>query len=209
MRCRHACSCVSPVPHSCVLLLTCPCRPTLPPPLPPPPPGSMQRFWSVVLPFTFASPVGIFLGYVVSDVAKGVGAASISALASGEPPSLAAALGVSWGDEGGALARRLHSVYAGLSLCSRRCPRRAPGCRHLPLRRLHGGDPKGSARPQPHAAQAGRPARGVWADEPAGRVGVTAARCHLPRHDSPTLYECSWIPSTATSISTFPLFCFR
>ncbi|KAL4431365.1 hypothetical protein ABPG75_006621 [Micractinium tetrahymenae] len=45
--------------------------------------ASMRRFWSVVLPFTFASPVGIFLGYVVSDVARGVGAASISALASG------------------------------------------------------------------------------------------------------------------------------
>ncbi|EFN51036.1 hypothetical protein CHLNCDRAFT_141521 [Chlorella variabilis] len=45
--------------------------------------ASMQRFWSVVLPFTFASPVGIFIGYVISDVAKGVGAASISALASG------------------------------------------------------------------------------------------------------------------------------
>lgn len=43
----------------------------------------MQQFWSVVLPFTFASPVGIFVGYVISDVATGAGAASISALASG------------------------------------------------------------------------------------------------------------------------------
>lgn len=49
----------------------------------PAPSRSMRRFWSVVLPFTFASPVGIFLGFVVSDVARGVGAASISALASG------------------------------------------------------------------------------------------------------------------------------
>ena len=47
------------------------------------PPCSMRRFWSVVLPFTFASPVGIFIGYIASDVAKGVGAACISALASG------------------------------------------------------------------------------------------------------------------------------
>ena len=45
---------------------------------------SMRRFWSVILPFTFASPIGIFLGYIVSDLAKGVGAASISALASGD-----------------------------------------------------------------------------------------------------------------------------
>ncbi|KAL4853724.1 putative serine/threonine protein phosphatase 2A regulatory subunit B''gamma [Chlorella vulgaris] len=45
--------------------------------------ASMQSFWSVVLPFTFASPVGIFIGYVISDIAKGIGAASISALASG------------------------------------------------------------------------------------------------------------------------------
>lgn len=51
------------------------------------PARSMRRFWSVVLPFTFASPVGIFLGFVVSDVARGVGAASISALASGGPPA--------------------------------------------------------------------------------------------------------------------------
>jgi hypothetical protein len=45
---------------------------------------SMQQFWSVVLPFTFASPVGIFVGYIISDLATGVGAAAISALASGE-----------------------------------------------------------------------------------------------------------------------------
>lgn len=43
----------------------------------------MQQFWSVVLPFTFASPVGIFLGLLISDLARGVGAAAISALASG------------------------------------------------------------------------------------------------------------------------------
>jgi hypothetical protein len=44
----------------------------------------MEHFWSVILPFTFASPVGIMLGYVVSDLAKGAGAAAISALASGD-----------------------------------------------------------------------------------------------------------------------------
>jgi len=43
------------------------------------PPG----FWGVVLPFMFASPLGIFLGYIASDIARGVGAASISALAAG------------------------------------------------------------------------------------------------------------------------------
>ena len=43
----------------------------------------LRRFWVVVLPFVFASPVGIFVGYVVSDVAQGIGAAAISALASG------------------------------------------------------------------------------------------------------------------------------
>lgn len=43
----------------------------------------MRRFWSVVLPFTFASPVGIFLGYIISDLARGTGAAALSALASG------------------------------------------------------------------------------------------------------------------------------
>ena len=46
---------------------------------------SMRRFWSVVLPFTFASPVGIFLGYLISGLDKGAGAAAISALASGAP----------------------------------------------------------------------------------------------------------------------------
>ena len=43
----------------------------------------LRRFWSVALPFTFASPVGIFIGYIISDIAQGVGAAAISALASG------------------------------------------------------------------------------------------------------------------------------
>ena len=43
----------------------------------------LQRFWSVVLPFTFASPVGIYVGYIISDAAQGIGAAAISALASG------------------------------------------------------------------------------------------------------------------------------
>lgn len=45
----------------------------------PAPPG----FWGVVLPFTFASPLGIFLGFIASDFAQGVGAASVSALAAG------------------------------------------------------------------------------------------------------------------------------
>ena len=57
---------------------------TAPPPPPPPDPArSTRRFWSVILPFTLASPVGIFVGLIISDVAQGVGAASISALASG------------------------------------------------------------------------------------------------------------------------------
>ena len=43
----------------------------------------MDRFWSVILPFTFASPIGIFVGFVISDVARGLGAAGLSALASG------------------------------------------------------------------------------------------------------------------------------
>jgi solute carrier family 39 (zinc transporter), member 1/2/3 len=43
----------------------------------------VKRFWSVALPFTFASTVGIFIGYIISDIAQGVGAAAISALASG------------------------------------------------------------------------------------------------------------------------------
>jgi zinc transporter 1/2/3 len=43
----------------------------------------VKRFWSVALPFTFASPLGIFIGYIISDIAQGVGAAAISALASG------------------------------------------------------------------------------------------------------------------------------
>lgn len=42
-----------------------------------------RRFLSVALPFTFASPIGIFIGYIISDIAQGVGAAAISALASG------------------------------------------------------------------------------------------------------------------------------
>lgn len=37
----------------------------------------------MIIPFTLASPVGIFIGFIVSDIAQGVGAASISALASG------------------------------------------------------------------------------------------------------------------------------
>lgn len=42
-----------------------------------------QRYWAVVLFFVFATPVGIFLGYLVSEVASGDGTASISALAAG------------------------------------------------------------------------------------------------------------------------------
>ncbi|KFM26245.1 Zinc transporter ZIP1 [Auxenochlorella protothecoides] len=44
---------------------------------------SPARFWSVVGPFTLASPLGIFVGYVVSDLAAGTGAASISSMAAG------------------------------------------------------------------------------------------------------------------------------
>lgn len=43
----------------------------------------MNSFWSVIIPFTLASPIGIFIGYIASGIAQGIGAASISALASG------------------------------------------------------------------------------------------------------------------------------
>ncbi|KAK2077085.1 hypothetical protein QBZ16_004719 [Prototheca wickerhamii] len=45
--------------------------------------ASAGRFWAVVGPFAVASPAGIFVGYVISDLTAGAGAASISALAAG------------------------------------------------------------------------------------------------------------------------------
>lgn len=43
----------------------------------------MEKFWKVVVPFTLASPIGILLGYFLSGIAQGLGAAALSALASG------------------------------------------------------------------------------------------------------------------------------
>ena len=43
----------------------------------------MKRFWRIIIPFTLASPVGIFIGYFISGMAQGLGAAALSALASG------------------------------------------------------------------------------------------------------------------------------
>ena len=43
----------------------------------------MERFWKVIVPFTLASPAGIFLGFLLSELAQGMGAAAASALASG------------------------------------------------------------------------------------------------------------------------------
>ena len=45
--------------------------------------AELRQFLSVIVPFVLASPIGIFLGYIISDLAQGTGAASISALASG------------------------------------------------------------------------------------------------------------------------------
>lgn len=42
-----------------------------------------RQFWSVICMFSFATPVGIGLGYVLSNVAASNGAAAISSLASG------------------------------------------------------------------------------------------------------------------------------
>lgn len=42
-----------------------------------------SRFWKVIIGFSIASPVGIFLGFAFSEITNGVGAASMSALASG------------------------------------------------------------------------------------------------------------------------------
>lgn len=42
-----------------------------------------RKFWSVILPFALASPVGIFVGYAVSGVAGGLGAACVSAVSAG------------------------------------------------------------------------------------------------------------------------------
>ena len=43
-----------------------------------------KRFWSVVLFFVLATPVGIFLGYAVAELSSGRGTAAISALAAGK-----------------------------------------------------------------------------------------------------------------------------
>lgn len=43
----------------------------------------MEKFWKVIVPFTLASPAGIFLGFLLSELAQGMGAAAASALASG------------------------------------------------------------------------------------------------------------------------------
>ncbi len=43
----------------------------------------MEKFWKVIVPFTLASPAGIFLGFLLSELARGMGAAAASALASG------------------------------------------------------------------------------------------------------------------------------
>lgn len=45
--------------------------------------ASAKRFWSVALGFSIASPVGIFLGYILSSISSGVVSSSLSALASG------------------------------------------------------------------------------------------------------------------------------
>lgn len=42
-----------------------------------------KRYWAVVLSFVFSTPIGIFLGYAISELASGDGTASISALAAG------------------------------------------------------------------------------------------------------------------------------
>jgi len=44
---------------------------------------NMEKFWKVIVPFTLASPAGILLGFLLSELAKGMGAAAASALASG------------------------------------------------------------------------------------------------------------------------------
>uniref|UniRef100_A0A7S3QRR3 ZIP family transporter n=2 Tax=Dunaliella tertiolecta TaxID=3047 RepID=A0A7S3QRR3_DUNTE len=45
--------------------------------------ASAKRFWSVILAFSLASPVGIFIGYALSSVSNSKGGAALSALASG------------------------------------------------------------------------------------------------------------------------------
>lgn len=47
----------------------------------------MQKFWTVIGFFASATPVGILLGVVLSSVSNSNAAATISALASGQPPS--------------------------------------------------------------------------------------------------------------------------
>jgi len=44
---------------------------------------SVQNFWRVSLMFSLASPIGIMIGYLVSEVSSNVTGASLSALASG------------------------------------------------------------------------------------------------------------------------------
>ena len=45
--------------------------------------ASASRFWKVIGIFSVASPIGILVGFGLSEVSKGIGAASLSSLASG------------------------------------------------------------------------------------------------------------------------------
>lgn len=45
--------------------------------------ASAQRYWTVIGLFSMATPVGIFLGYILSEASKSRGGAAMSALASG------------------------------------------------------------------------------------------------------------------------------
>lgn len=172
-------------------------------PPPPPPPDlarSTRRFWSVILPFTLASPVGIFVGLIISDVAQGVGAASISALASGACCAVLrphnAAGRRRWG--GGALSplgctramrcvldrRTVHTARALqlLACMPRQASARPPAeraalglCprRYVSVRGLYGSHPPGAARPAPRAPEAGGAGPRVLPHVHPGRLGLT------------------------------------
>lgn len=47
--------------------------------------ASMERYWTVICLFAFATPAGIFIGFLLANVSETDGAAAISSLASGAP----------------------------------------------------------------------------------------------------------------------------
>lgn len=139
--------------------------------------ASMRKFWTVIGFFASATPVGIMLGVLLSNVANSDAAASVSALASGKLRTVLLYLNMMMGPRPcsvrivGSVEKPSRSVSAlqwyAMQAMNEKCE-----CRHVPVCGIHGGDSQRACCAEPSHRQTYHAHGGICGNVHSGHMGI-------------------------------------